>query len=62
MTSNKIKKIEREIVNPKVAPKTVSIHHLQDNNLKALKNTGGQQLPLNKIKTMATTQTFKKIA
>lgn len=46
--------------NSKVSPKTVSIRHLQD-NITVLKNNAGQQLQLNKMKTMATTQKFKKI-
>jgi len=42
-------------------PKTVSIRHIQDSNIKILKSNTGQQINLNKIKTMATTQKFKKI-
>jgi len=61
MSSNKMRKIEGGIMNSRVAPKTVSIHHLQDNNVKILKSATGQQIHLNKIKTMATTQKFKKI-
>lgn len=61
MASNKIRRIEGGIISPKMAPKTVSIHRLQDSNLKILKNATGQQIQLNKIKTMATTQKFKKI-
>ncbi|XP_050421591.1 KAT8 regulatory NSL complex subunit 3 isoform X2 [Adelges cooleyi] len=45
----------------KIAPKTVSIRHLQDSNLKVLKSNSGQHVQVNKMKTMATTQKFKKI-
>lgn len=57
MPTNKM----RGIMSPRVASKTVSIHQLQDSNLKLLKNSTGQSLQLNKMKTMATTQKFKKI-
>lgn len=60
MPPHKMRIIEGR-TNTRVAPKTVSIRHLQDNNLKVLKNNTGQQIQLNKIKTMATTQKFKKI-
>lgn len=60
MPPNKIRRVEATI-SPRVVPKTVSIRQLQDNNLKLLKSSPGQQIQLNKIKTMATTQKFKKI-
>lgn len=58
---NKIRRLEGG-ANLRGTPKTVSIRHLQDSNLKVLKSTTGQQIQqLNKIKTMATTQKFRKI-
>jgi len=57
---NKIRRIEGGI-NSRIMPKTVSIRQIQDGNLKILKSATGQQIQLNKIKTMATTQKFKKI-
>lgn len=60
MPPNKLRRIEGG-TNQRVAPKTVSIRHIQDKNFKILKSTTGQQMPLNKLKTMATTQKFKKI-
>lgn len=57
MSANKI----RGIMSSRVAPKTVSIRHLQDSTLKVVKNTSGQSVQMNKMKTMATTQKFKKI-
>lgn len=60
ISGNKIRRIEGGI-NTRVVPKTVSIRHIQDSNIKILKSTTGQQIHLNKIKTMATTQKFKKI-
>jgi hypothetical protein len=61
---NKIRRIEGGI-NSRIMPKTVSIRQIQDSNfpgnLKILKSATGQQIQLNKIKTMATTQKFKKI-
>lgn len=58
MPPNKIRRIEGGF--QRVSPKTVSIRQLQENNLK-FKSSSGQQIQLNKIKTMATTQKFKKI-
>jgi hypothetical protein len=60
MPPNKMRRIEGGISH-RVAPKTVSIRQLQENNFKLLKSSPGQQIQLNKIKTMATTQKFKKI-
>lgn len=60
ISGNKIRRIEGGI-NSRVMPKTVSIRHIQDGNIKILNSTTGQQIQLNKIKTMATTQKFKKI-
>lgn len=60
MPPNKLKKIETG-ASPRVLPKTVSIRHLQDSNLKLLKSSTGQSTQLSRIKTMATTQKFKKI-
>ncbi|XP_015363469.1 PREDICTED: uncharacterized protein LOC107161539 [Diuraphis noxia] len=60
ISGNKIRRIEGGM-NSRVVPKTVSIRHIQDSNIKILKSNTGQQINLNKIKTMATTQKFKKI-
>lgn len=46
--------------NPKVSPKTVSLRQLQD-NITVIKNSIAPQIQMSKIKTMATTQKFKKI-
>lgn len=59
MQPNKIRRIEG--TSPRIVPKTVSIRHLQDNNLKLLKTPTPQQAQLNRMKKMATTQKFKKI-
>lgn len=60
ISTNKLRRIDGGI-NPRGAPKTVSIHQIQDSHLKILKTSTGQPIQLNKVKTMATTQTFKKI-
>lgn len=60
VSANKIRRIDGGI-NSRIVPKTVSIRQIQDGNLKILKSAPGQQIQLNKIKTMATTQKFKKI-
>ncbi|VVC35359.1 Alpha/Beta hydrolase fold [Cinara cedri] len=44
-----------------VTPKTVSMRHLQDSNFTVVNTSGQQMQQLNKMKTMATTQKFKKI-
>lgn len=60
ISANRIRRIDGGI-NSRIVPKTVSIRQIQDGNLKILKSASGQQIQLNKIKTMATTQKFKKI-
>lgn len=61
MPPNKMRRIETGATPHRVVPKTVSIRHIQDNNLKILKTSTGQQTQINKIKTMATTQKLRKI-
>lgn len=60
MPPNKMRRIEAGS-SPRIVPKTVSMRHLQDSNIKVLKTPTVQQTQLNKVKTMATTQKFKKI-
>ncbi|XP_060857831.1 KAT8 regulatory NSL complex subunit 3-like [Metopolophium dirhodum] len=57
---NKIRRIEREL-NSEVVPKIVTIRNIQDGNIKTIKSITRQQIHLNKIKTLATTQKLKKI-
>jgi len=60
ISANRMRRIDGGI-NSRIVPKTVSIRQIQDSNLKIFKTASGQQIQLNKIKTMATTQKFKKI-
>lgn len=60
ISANRMRRIDGGI-NSRIVPKTVSIRQIQDGNYKILKSATGQQIQLNKIKTMATTQKFKKI-
>ncbi|XP_050543024.1 KAT8 regulatory NSL complex subunit 3 [Daktulosphaira vitifoliae] len=57
---SKVRKIESNATS-KIAPKTVSIRHIQDGKLKVVKTNSGQHVQINKMKTMATTQKFRKI-